>query len=353
MHRHTWAGLLLLVPAFALVGACDGDTTQAPTNHSAATPATAELGLSAYGAGGHHGRTRACDSPAYRQFGFWVGKWDVTDPDGGDQGTDRLTRELNGCAVFEDYAAAGYVGRSINSYDPSDGQWHQHWVDHTGLTLLLDGKYRNGSMQLQGTRPLLTGGSIIDRIQWSRLPGGIVKQFWEQSTDGGQSFALWFDGRYARTTRIVPDAEVPTPACNAPDRPVFRQLDFTLGEWNVRVLGKRLHSTIRNDLSMCLIEERLKGEDGYEARVFTSARRITGIWYRTFVDNRGTRVFLSGSEVGGHVVLTGTMPIRGRKTDVRATWLPKTGGGFDEVYEKSIDGGATWKPLFTARYGPR
>jgi hypothetical protein len=347
MHRHSWAGLLF-APAFALVAACEGELAQAPTG-PAAVPAEGDPGLRLYGFGSGGDIGRHCDSRPYRQFDFWLGNWDVTDQDGADQGTNRITRELDGCAVSEDYAAGGFVGRSLNSYDAANRQWHQHWVDHTGLSLLLDGGFQGGAMILQAARPSLGGRTVIDRIKWSLLPGGIVRQFWDQSLDGGQTFALFFDGRYTRVPSVVPDPEVPTAACNAPDRPVFRQFDFTLGDWKVRVLGRELRSSITNDLSTCLIEERLTGDDGYEARIFSSARRITGVWYRTLVDNRGTRIFLTGSEVDGRMVLTGTMPLKGKLADVRVTWQP-VAGGFTEAYDTSKDGGATWKPLLVVRY---
>lgn len=349
MHRHSWAELLF-APAFALVAACEGDPAQAPTDAPAGVPAEADPGLQLYGFGSEGGIGRHCDSRQYRQFDFWLGKWDVSDQDGVAQGTNTITRELDGCALFEDYASTGYVGRSLNSYDAANNQWHQHWVDHTGLSLLLDGKYRNGAMLLQAARPSVSGGTVIDRIEWSRLPGGIVRQFWDQSTDGGQTFSLAFDGRYSRVPKIEPDPEIPTGVCTAAAQPVFRQFDFTLGTWKVKVLGRELHSRIRADLGSCLVEERLKGEHGYEARVFSSARRINGIWYRTFMDNRGTRVFLTGSEVDGRMVLTGTMPLRGKVANVQVTWRPIAEGGFEEVYETTRDGGASWKPLFIARY---
>ena len=223
-------------------------------------------------------------------------------------------------------------------------------MDHTGVSLLLDGGFRDGAMTLQGTRPSISGGTILDRIEWSRLPGGIVRQFWDQSRDEGQTFTLAFDGRYRRVPKIVPDPEIPTGACTASDQPVYRGFDFTLGAWKVKVLGRKLRSSIAADVGGCLVEERLKGDHGYEAWVFTSVRRVSGIWYRTFMDNRGTRIFLTGTEVNGRMVLTGTMPLKGKVVDVRVTWEPAAGGGFSQAYETSKDGGTTWKRLFAARY---
>ena len=114
-----------------------------------------------------------------------------------------------------------------------------------------------------------------------------------------------------------------------------------------------LTSTITNDLNTCLLEERLAGRGGYEARVFTSARRITGQWFRTFVDNRGVRVFLTGTEVAGKIVLSGSMPVGHGSLAVRATWEPVGTGQFRQRWETSTNGGGTWKRLLEANYTRR
>jgi len=41
-------------------------------------------------------------------------------------------------------------------------------------------------------------GAPIDRITWEPLPGGDVRQLWEQSSDGGATWTVAFDGRYTR-----------------------------------------------------------------------------------------------------------------------------------------------------------
>jgi hypothetical protein len=42
------------------------------------------------------------------------------------------------------------------------------------------------------------GKKALQRITWSQLPGGKVRQFWESSTDGGKTWTVAFDGTYIR-----------------------------------------------------------------------------------------------------------------------------------------------------------
>ena len=41
------------------------------------------------------------------------------------------------------------------------------------------------------------GGAALQRITWTPLEGGVVRQLWETSKDGGRTWAVVFDGRYA------------------------------------------------------------------------------------------------------------------------------------------------------------
>ena len=348
---------LTCVAALLLLAACGDEGPVAPgTPAVAGSPATA---LGFYGlSGAPVGPVgRACTAPEYRQFDFWVGQWELVDFNTGDPGgTNIITRELDGCAVLEDYAAGGYVGRSLNTYDAADRRWHQHWMANDGLPLLLDGGFTAGSMILQGERPS-PAGPRIDRTAWTPLGSGEVRQLWEISSDGGVTFpTVQFDGRYLRHDAVVQDPEVPTAGCTNSAFPGYRLFDFTIGEWEVEVSGERrsvpgLRSSITGDLSACLIEERLTGPAGYEARVFSTMRRLTGEWTRTYMDSRGIRVLLRGVPAAGQLVLGGTMPIAGGRTvDVRATWAPVDADRWVQRYETSTDGGATWGLLVEAGY---
>jgi hypothetical protein len=141
-----------------------------------------------------------CAAPAYRQFDFWAGRWEVRSADGKVAGTNRIEPVLRGCALQENWTGrSGMVGTSLNAYDPLDGKWHQTWVDSDGLRLELAGEYTQGKMTLAGEGPLpdTPGSRARHRITWSRLPeGGRVRQLWEVSKDAGATWSVVFDGTY-------------------------------------------------------------------------------------------------------------------------------------------------------------
>jgi hypothetical protein len=139
-----------------------------------------------------------CSSSEYRQFDFWLGEWKVTDRDGKLLGHNRITSTLGGCALEENWKSANgrSIGSSYNIYDRGREVWHQTWIDNSGLLLTIEGGIRDGSMVLEG---LAQGpkGESRQRITWTLLPDGRVRQLWESAPPGGE-FKTAFEGFYAR-----------------------------------------------------------------------------------------------------------------------------------------------------------
>jgi len=108
-------------------------------------------------------------------------------------------RILGGCAILEEYeTVAGYAGKSLNFYDSNSQQWHQTWIDTGGTPLFLTGKFEGGSMVLVDERTSrVNGRTWTQRITWTPVPGGKVRQHWEKSSDGGLTRETVFDGLYA------------------------------------------------------------------------------------------------------------------------------------------------------------
>ena len=146
-----------------------------------------------------------CSSAEHRQFDFWLGEWNVH-VDGEKRGENTIRRAMGGCVVHESYRTEGsdYEGQSFNVYDRRRGVWHQTWVDNQGLLLQLDGGFQDGRMRLEGTVREDDGGESLHRITWSRVEGNEdrVRQHWERSTDGGESWETVFDGEYRRAGTI-------------------------------------------------------------------------------------------------------------------------------------------------------
>jgi hypothetical protein len=133
--------------------------------------------------------------PEFRQFDFWLGEWVVRKPDGTVVGSSKISRASEGCAVREEWTSArGQHGMSISYYDPQTKRWHQDWVGGDGTILHLQGGLEGGAMELSDPS---------NRITWTRLPDGRVRQEWARSTDRGATWNVSFVGIYERseTTR--------------------------------------------------------------------------------------------------------------------------------------------------------
>jgi len=153
--------------------------------------------LSAAGISGAEAQqASSCSDTVHGAFDFWIGDWEVHSPDGKLAGHDTVERVAGSCGLLESWTGAGGgTGRSLNFLDPSDGAWHQLWVGSGGLVLRLSGGLEDGSMVLRGRG---NGPSRLQRITWTPLDDGRVRQLWEVSEDEGESWKTSFEGLYSK-----------------------------------------------------------------------------------------------------------------------------------------------------------
>jgi tetratricopeptide (TPR) repeat protein len=134
------------------------------------------------------------------QFDFWVGDWDVT-VGGVRAGQSHVEKILNGCIVFENWTgASGYVGKSFNLYDAQKKRWQQTWVDGVGGITEYFGEWKDGALRFQakGTIPSGQTTPVDQTMDFYKLDDGRVRQFIQQTPDGGKTWSVVFDGIYAR-----------------------------------------------------------------------------------------------------------------------------------------------------------
>ena len=142
-----------------------------------------------------------CTAAEHRQFDFWIGRWDVFTPDGKKAGDNHIEAIDGGCALIERWRGnGGFTGTSLNSWDAQARRWRQHWIDNQGSLLQLAGALEGVSMVLasSGPDPGKPGATLRQRIRWTPLADGAVRQHWETSTDDGAPWATAFDGRYVK-----------------------------------------------------------------------------------------------------------------------------------------------------------
>lgn len=140
------------------------------------------------------------DDPAFAEFDFWVGLWDVRDRAGTLQGSNVIERSERGCVLVESWSGAGGgTGTSINYLDRTSGEWTQVWNSAGGVQIHIRGGMTEDGMLLAGTIHYVANGTTAPfRGLWTPLPDGRVRQFFEQSADDGQSWTPWFEGFYTR-----------------------------------------------------------------------------------------------------------------------------------------------------------
>lgn len=134
----------------------------------------------------------ACTSAEHRQFDFWVGRWDVYGRKGKLQAHSLIEKLYDGCGIRENWMPlAGSGGGSLNIYLPGEKHWEQFWIDSQGSRALFVGGWNGKAIVIQGK----WGGPLV-RISYSRNEDGSVRQFGEQSTDEGKTWATSFDLTY-------------------------------------------------------------------------------------------------------------------------------------------------------------
>lgn len=147
-----------------------------------------------------------CATADHRAFDFWIGTWDVT-PAGRDAPTavNRISAQHGGCVIREVYETqGGYTGMSMSFYDAVRKKWHQTWMGLDGTALYIEGGLNDaGEMVLSNANwPGYVAGSQINRVTWTPNKEGedivSVRQHWQASKDGGQTWTTVFDGLYGR-----------------------------------------------------------------------------------------------------------------------------------------------------------
>lgn len=132
--------------------------------------------------------------PGFRDLDFWAGHWTVTSPRGPDLGSSLVSVDLSGCLIEERFLGAnGYESRSFLFYDFVTATWFRTLVDTNGKHVRLSGVVEPSP---GGARLVLTGadrapdGSPVQlRVTLEPSGDGRVVQTWEESRDGGDSFA--------------------------------------------------------------------------------------------------------------------------------------------------------------------
>lgn len=142
----------------------------------------------------------ACCTENHQAFDFWVGTWNVTNPDGTKAGKNIITKIENECVLRENWTSAkgNYTGTSYNFYNAQTKQWEQIWIDNKGGSLHLKGNRVGNQMILQSGEMISPKGQkYVNRVTWTLNEDGSVRQHWETSSDQ-KTWKTAFDGLYVK-----------------------------------------------------------------------------------------------------------------------------------------------------------
>jgi hypothetical protein len=269
--------------------------------------------LSVYGMGDvNRAVPHPCPGPGHDEFDFWVGKWNVHNPAGALIATSVISSEMDDCLVMEDFIQnSGFQGKSINAYDRNTGTWQETFVDNVlGQSFRLAGGLQGTEMVMSGSQPVFNFATQTVRqrdvtVVWTPLSGGRVRQRFETLFDGVPAPAS-FDGTYIPQQELDRATPTASPFCQTLFAE-FRQLDFWLGGWTVSAEqgGELGTSEVRSDLNGCLTQEDFETPKGYRSRSYLYFDFVVERWFRTFADNTGMHIELSGNLEGDAMVMTG------------------------------------------------
>jgi len=140
----------------------------------------------------------ACCKPAFRQFDFWIGEWEVKDTSGQLLGTSSIVLAKGDCLIQEHWQGqSGVSGHSMNYYSSADSNWHQLWVGGDGTILDLSGGLEKGAMVLRSSAFKAKRGKMLrHQIQWIPQSDGTILQHWQLIDEQGQALQTLFYGVY-------------------------------------------------------------------------------------------------------------------------------------------------------------
>jgi hypothetical protein len=149
-----------------------------------------------------HHNAAPCEDPEFKQFDFWLGDWDVASTaDGTPRGSSHISKEMNGCVVWENWTSAGspYFGKSYNTWNPNLKRWEQYWVDTSAGVMFFHGNLKDKVMDYwTDDVPQSGGGTLLRHLQFFNLGRDKVRQFSQGSSDGGKTWQTEYDLIYTR-----------------------------------------------------------------------------------------------------------------------------------------------------------
>ncbi|MDQ2680888.1 MAG: hypothetical protein M3Y21_07700 [Candidatus Eremiobacteraeota bacterium] len=139
-----------------------------------------------------------CNAPEFRQFDFFIGNWLVTNKAGKRFASDRVTREFDGCGIWERwYGDSGSRGAGYSGYIPARKLWVQTFVDNDGDVLVFQGERKGRSLVIRGMSYPKQGIVEQNVVVFRPISKDEFEEYWTVA-QSGESPRVAFDGFFHR-----------------------------------------------------------------------------------------------------------------------------------------------------------
>ena len=148
---------------------------------------------------------KTCENtPEFHQFDFWVGEWNVFNPQNQIAGESRIEKILKGCIILENWTGrTGFEGKSFNHYDAKKNKWYQYWINENSEVINFEGEYsdKDKAIIFYSSDHAKDENPFIRRLTFFNIDENTVRQFSQQSKDNGKTWTVEYDFKYVRKNK--------------------------------------------------------------------------------------------------------------------------------------------------------
>ncbi len=144
----------------------------------------------------------------------------------------------------------------------------------------------------------------------------------------------------------APPSAPPQFGCNSPES---KQFDFWVGNWEFDNGGKKGINRISKILDNCVVFENFDGAP-LKGQSLSTFDKLSQKWKQTWVDNSAAYLDFSGGFADGKMILSREFELQGKKIGQRMVWFDIHSDAFQWNWERTDDGGKTWKVLWHLDY---
>jgi tetratricopeptide (TPR) repeat protein len=139
--------------------------------------------------------------PEAKKFDFWVGEWDVYNPQNQKSGDSKIEKILKDAVILENWTGVnGYTGKSFNHYDMDKKKWIQYWIDENSSSIYFEGNYDStkNAIVFYSYDHAKDKSPYVRRLTFFNLAPDTVRQFSQRTTDEGKTWSIEYDFNYVR-----------------------------------------------------------------------------------------------------------------------------------------------------------